>query len=86
MEIGSRDYFIALKLPTIYLHPVDDPQVSLLEQFFEEAPSPIPILGGVDAFEEGVTGIGSRYGNWQTAFPWPGGVITTGNLTVLSGE
>ncbi len=85
LGMASRDYLIALKLPAIYLHPIDNPQLSLFESFLGTAESPIPILGGFAGYEEAVVKLVAGYGDWQAVISWPGEVLTVGNLTVLNG-
>ena len=85
LGMASRDYMVALRLPAIYLDPVDEPQASLLGQFLEDAPSPIPITGGFAGSEEGTTALASRYGDWEGAISWPGEILSVPGLTVFSG-
>ncbi|MFH0756324.1 MAG: T9SS type A sorting domain-containing protein [Bacteroidota bacterium] len=85
LEMASRDYMIALKLPAIYLDPQENPQAALLGQFLEDAPSPVPVTGVFAGMEVGTTGFVSEYGDWQACISWPGEIVTCGNLTVFSG-
>jgi hypothetical protein len=85
LGMASRDYMVALRLPAIYLSPVAEPQAGLFARFLEDAPSPIVITGGVSGYEEETTGLASRYGDWQAAISWPGGILNSGSLTVFSG-
>ena len=85
MEMASRDYYVALKIPALYLNPVDAPQSDLLKMFISGAPSSIPILGGFAAFEEGVTELASQTGNWAAVMSWPGAPLSSGNLSALAG-
>ncbi|MFZ5519211.1 MAG: YCF48-related protein [Candidatus Zhuqueibacterota bacterium] len=84
LEIASRDYIIALKLPAIYLDPENNPQAKLLKTFLSEAPSPIPVTGGFALREESSTALFSEYGNFNAAFTWPGENIRATSLTVFS--
>jgi len=84
IELGSRGYMVALKIPALYLDPTDETQSNLLEVFLSESPSPIPV-SGVHAFhEEETTTLISSYGNWQAGFCWPGAVFAGANLSVFS--
>jgi len=85
LEMASRDVVVALRLPAIYLSPVDEPQLGLFARFLEDAPSPILITGGVAGYEEETTALASRYGDWQAVLSWPGEPLTVGSLTVFSG-
>lgn len=85
LGMASRDYMVALRLPAIYLSPVDEPQLGLFARFLEHAPSPILITGGVAGYEEEITALASRYGDWQAVISWPGAILSVGSLTVFSG-
>jgi hypothetical protein len=85
LNLAQRDYYIALGLSAIYLDPVIEPQASLLEQYFSQYPSPIPVSGGFSFREAEFTSFISNYGDWQTALSWPGEPLAAGNLSVFSG-
>ena len=85
LGFASRDYMVALRLPALYLDPVNDPQAALLAQFLEDAPSPIPVTGGYAGNEEGTTSLASQHGDWIAALSWPGAVLRVAGLTVHSG-
>jgi hypothetical protein len=84
LDLTPRDYLIALRLPALWLSPVDEPDETLLNLFLEEAPSPIPISGVFASMEHETVKIVSEHGDFMTGMNWPGGWIATGNLSVLS--
>jgi GxGYxYP putative glycoside hydrolase C-terminal domain/FlgD Ig-like domain/GxGYxYP_N second domain len=85
LNLAQRDYYVALRLSAIYLDPDTEPQSGLLENFFSDAPSPVPVTGGFSIKEEGLTSFISRHGDWQMALSWPGQSLSAGNLSVFSG-
>lgn len=85
LDLTPRDYLIALKLPALWLSPVDEPQATLLGQFLSDSPSPVPVTGVFGPFEIETVKIVSEHGDIMTGINWPGGWITTGGLSVLSG-
>ena len=84
LDLASRDYLIALRLPALWLSTVEEPEVTLLERFIQDAQSPIPLLSMYDATEEESVALASRHGDWIPAIPNSNMPISTGNLTVLS--
>ncbi len=85
MELASRDYYVALKLPALYLDPVHEPQESVLRNFLSNADSPIPVLGGFSGNENGITALATEYGNFQAAVSWPGAPLSSANLSLFGG-
>jgi hypothetical protein len=85
VSLDIRDYLIALRLPALWLSPVDEPQASLFSRFLEDAPSPIPITGVFGPMEWETVRKVSEHGDLCAAINWPGGWITSGGLSVLSG-
>jgi hypothetical protein len=84
LGLAWRDYLIALRLPALWLSTVEEPEVSLLSQFLDEAPSPIPFLSFYDALEVESVELASRHGDWVPVISNSNTPISTGNLTVLS--
>ncbi|MBN1318120.1 MAG: hypothetical protein JXA42_21740 [Anaerolineales bacterium] len=84
LGLAWRDYLIALRLPALWLSTVEEPDVSLLSQFLDEAPSPIPFLSFYDALEVESVELASRHGDWVPVISNSNTPISTGNLTVLS--
>jgi hypothetical protein len=84
LEMASRDYMIANKLPVLYLDPFNSPQVDLLRQFLSEAPSPLPLTGVFAANEAKTLDRIAEYGGWEVGISWPGEILAVANLTILS--
>ena len=84
MGLASRDYYIALQLPTLWLDPSKPSEAELFGRFLAEAPAPIPVHG-VSPWELSSVPFISGYGDWVTALSWPQNPLDGGNLTVLSG-
>lgn len=83
MGLAARDYFVALRLPILYLNPVEPPESDLFNQFLDEAPSPVPLTGVFQEFEPGIVEIASDHGDLVAGITWPGVNLANGNLTVL---
>jgi hypothetical protein len=84
LGLAWRDYLIALRLPALWLSTVDEPESTLLEQFLNEAPSPIPLMSFYDGTEHESVNLASRHGDWIPVISNSNTPISTGNLTVLS--
>jgi hypothetical protein len=86
LGLAARDYMVALRLPALWLSPLDEPQASLFDQFVAEAPSPIPVLGFFGNDEVGTVALASRHGDWVPAITNVAqGGVTGGNLTLFGG-
>ena len=85
LDLAARDYFVALRLPVLWLSPTVDPQASLLKRFLGSAPSPIPILGVYGSQEIDSVSLFSRYGDTESGIGWDNSPLVCGDLTVLSG-
>jgi hypothetical protein len=86
LGLAARDYMVALRLPALWLSPLDEPQASLFERFLAEAPSPIPVLGFFGNDEFGTVALASRHGDWVPVITNAhGGGVTGGNLTLFGG-
>jgi len=85
LGLASRDYLVALRLPALWLSPLEEPQSGLLAQFVSSAPAPSPLLGFFGNDEEGTVALASRYGGWCPAFTNGNSPLSAGNLTVLGG-
>jgi PKD repeat protein len=84
LGLAARDYMVALKLPVLYLDPREDPQASLLSNFFEEA-SFLGIISGFFAADEpGLVDLASTYGHIVPAVTNTNGPFGNPDLTVLS--
>ncbi len=84
LGLAWRDYLIALRLPALWLSTFEEPESTLLEQFLNDAPSPIPLFSFYDHDEEGSVALASRHGDWIPVISNSNTPISTGNLTVLS--
>ena len=85
LSLDIRDYLIALRLPALWLSPVDEPQASLFSKFLENAPSPIPVTGVFGPNEWETVKVVSEHGDLCAAINWPGGWINSGGFSVISG-
>lgn len=86
LGLGGRDYLVALRLPALWLSPLEEPQASLFAQFMADAPSPIPLTGVFGDEEVGTVALASQHGNWVAGITHPGWDSGGGgSLTVLSG-
>jgi hypothetical protein len=86
LGLAARDYMVALRLPALWLSPLDEPQAGLFDQFLAEAPSPIPVLGFFGNDEFGTVALASRHGDWVPVITNAhAGGVTCGNLTLLGG-
>lgn len=85
VSLDIRDYLIALQLPALWLSPIDEPQASLFSRFLEDAPSPIPVTGVFGPMEWETVRKVSEHGDFCAGINWPGGWITSGGLSVISG-
>lgn len=85
VDVTPRDYLIALRLSALWLSPDDEPDASLFHRFLDDAPSPVPLTGVFARYEHLTVKIASEHGGFMTGLNWPGGWITTGGMSVLSG-
>jgi hypothetical protein len=85
LSLDIRDYLIALKLPSLWLSPIDEPQASLFSKFLKNAPSPIPITGVFGPNEWETVRRASEHGDFCAGINWPGGWINSGGFSVISG-
>jgi hypothetical protein len=84
LGLAWRDYLIALRLPALWLSTVDEPESTLLAQFFDDSPSPVQLLSFYDGVEGGSVSLVSRHGGWIPVIANSNTPLSTGNLTVLS--
>jgi len=84
LGLACRDYLVALRLPALWLSTVDEPESTLLAQFLQDAPSPIPLFSFYDGDEQGSVALASRHGDWVPVIPNANTPLSAGNLTVLS--
>lgn len=84
LGLVQRDYYVALKLPALWLDPRDSLEAELYGRFLADAPSPVPVHG-VCSEEASSTSFVSGYGDWITAISWPNAPLAAANLTVFSG-
>ncbi|MHC4321629.1 MAG: T9SS type A sorting domain-containing protein, partial [Planctomycetota bacterium] len=84
LGLAQRDFFVALRLAALWLDPRDADQAELLDKFFEDAPSPIPVTG-VSPDEGSTVDFIAKHGNWNMAISYPNAPLSAGNLTVFSG-
>ena len=85
LGLANRDYLVSLRLPVVWLSPLDDAEAELLSTMLAEAPSPIPVTSFYGCFEPETITFASTHGNWvalltNTNFPLSGG-----NLSVFGG-
>ncbi len=82
--MAARDLIVALRLPALWLSPLEEPQASLFDRFLEDAPSPVPVFGFFAGNEEGTVAMASRHGDWVPVITNGLQPVSGGNLTVLS--
>lgn len=84
LSLASRDLYVALKIPALWLDPRNQLESELYNKFLDEAPSPIPVLG---VSPDEVTSLSpiSKHGDWCPALSWPNAPLDGGNVTLLSG-
>jgi hypothetical protein len=85
LGLAPRDYYIALRLPALWISPSQAPESVLFERFLLEAPSPIPVMANYASDEQGTVALISRYGDWTPAITLDNSPLSAGNLTVFSG-
>ena len=85
LSLTTRDYVVALRLPALWLSPVDAPQRALFARFLADAPHPIPVFGFVDRYEEPTVDLASEYGDWVAVLTNGNAPTSSGSLSCLSG-
>jgi hypothetical protein len=85
LSLAPRDYYIALRLPALWISPSQAPDSVLFERFLQDAPSPIPVMSLYASDEQGTVSLISRYGDWTPAITIDNSPLSAGNLTVFSG-
>jgi hypothetical protein len=85
LGLAPRDYYIALRLPALWINPSQAPASTLFERFLQDAPSPIPVMSNYASDETGTVSLISRYGDWTPAITLDNSPLSAGNLTVFSG-
>ena len=83
LGLVQREYIVSLKLSALWLDPRNSQEAELYSRFFDDAPSPIPVLG-VTPDEYSSVDFISNHGNWNTCMAYPNGPLSPGNLSVFS--
>ena len=85
LGIATRDYIVALRLPVLWISPVDEPEATLFAQYLQDAPAPIPVYSFFDGQEVGTVSLASEHGDWVAVITNSNAPLSAGNLSVFSG-
>lgn len=84
LGLAARDYFVALRMPVLWVSPTIPAERALFEQFLEDAPNPIPVFSFYDGQENDTVDLVSSYGNWVPVIPNSNTPLSSGSLSLLT--
>jgi hypothetical protein len=85
LSLAPRDYYIALRIPALWISPTQPDASDLFERFLQDAPAPIPVMSFFSIEEQGTVALASSHGDWTPVITVDNSPLSAGNLTVFSG-